>query len=60
MDLLKHSLKDWEDALNDFRFLFRHEQELLAGGFYTESEFLEAFFEAVEHAAKRMRKRNES
>lgn len=60
MDLLKHSLKDWEETLDDFRFLFRYEKELLAGGFYSESEFLEAFLEAVERAAAKMPGRNES
>lgn len=60
MDLLKYSLKDWEETLDDFRFLFRYEEKLLAGGFYTESEFLEAFLEAVEHAAKRLPERDES
>lgn len=60
MDLLKHSLKDWEDTLDDFRFLFRYEKELLAGGFYSESEFLEAFMVAVERAARQMPRRDES
>ncbi len=54
MDMLKDSLNDWEDTLNEFRFLFRYEEDLLKGGWYSESEFLEVFIEAIKKAEKKI------
>lgn len=47
MDFTDDSLKDWEETLKPFRFLFRNEGRLLKSGRLTESEFLEDFFDAV-------------
>lgn len=47
MDFTDDSLKDWEETLKPFRFLFRNEERLLKSGRLTESEFLEDFFDAV-------------
>lgn len=53
MDSTKNSLKDWEDILKKFRFLFRNEETLLKSGRLTESEFLEDFLDAVLEACER-------
>lgn len=47
MDFTDGSLKDWENILKPFRYLFRNEEILLKSGRLTESEFLEDFFDAV-------------
>lgn len=47
MGFADNSLKDWEDILNKFRYLFRNEKTLLSSGRLTESEYLEEFFFAV-------------
>ena len=49
-----NSLKDWEDILNKFRYLFRNEKSLIQSGRLTESEFLEDFLFAVLEACEKM------
>lgn len=50
------SLNDWEEILNDFRFLFRYEDQLINENWMTASEFLEEFYDTVERAARLLRK----
>ena len=54
MDTNDNSLKDWEDILNKFRYLFRNEKSLIQSGRLTESEFLEDFLLAVLEACEKM------
>lgn len=43
-------LKAREEMLNDLRFLFRYEEQLIREGFYTEAEFFDAVADAIEEA----------
>lgn len=53
------SFKDWEDILEKFGYLFRHDYELLRNGWILESEFFEDFFELVLKACEKMAEENE-
>lgn len=46
-----NSLKDWEDIMNDLRYLFRYEDRLINEEWMTASEFLEEFFNIVRRAS---------
>jgi hypothetical protein len=54
VDTNDNSLKDWEDILNKFRYLFRNEKSLIQSGRLTESEILEDFLFAVLEACEKM------
>lgn len=60
MNSSNDSLKDWENILNEFRFLFRNEKWLIETGRLTESEFLEKFFDLVLDTCEAYFERNES
>lgn len=60
MNSSNDSLKDWENILNEFRFLFRNEKWLIETGRLTESEFFEKFFDLVLDTCEAYFERNES
>lgn len=47
-------LKAREDMLNELRFLFRNEDQLIKEGWLSESEFFETVVETVLDAVKEM------
>lgn len=47
-------LKTREDMLNELRFLFRNEDQLIKEGWLSESEFFETVVETVLDAVKEM------
>lgn len=51
---LMKGLKAREDMLNELRFLFRNEDQLIKEGWLTESEFFETVVETVLDAVKEM------
>ena len=53
------SFKGWEDILEKFGYLFRHDYELLRNGWILESEFFEDFFDLVLTACEKMSEENE-
>lgn len=46
MPIEREGLNDREEYLNDLRFLFRHEEELLNEGWYSEEDLDELINEA--------------
>lgn len=51
---LMKGLKAREDMLNELRFLFRNEDQLIKEGWLSESEFFETVVETVLDAVKEM------
>lgn len=60
MGFADNSLKDWEDILNKFRYLFRNEKTLLSSGRLTDRNFLKNSSLQCSTQSRSIQKRNES